>query len=272
MNEPTKLMQVCAEAARKGGEVLRQALGRRRTIEFKGATDLVTDADKASEAAILGLLRARHPGAAFLCEESGATGDSEGRLRFIVDPLDGTTNYAHGLPHFASTVAAEDEHGLAGGATYDPMRDELFLAARGGGATLNGRPIAVSETSELLRALLCTGFPYDVRAHPELPLRLFAALTDRSQGIRRSGSAALDLAYVACGRLDAFWELTLKPWDMAAGILLVAEAGGRASDLVGGEEMMRRGDLCASGAALHPQLMRAIAEVRDGVRRETGAP
>ena len=262
VSETTRLMQVCAEAARKGGEVLRLALGEHRTIEHKGPTDLVTDADKASEAAILGLLRARCPGAAFLAEESGTTGPAGGRLRFIVDPLDGTTNYAHGLPHFAANVAVEDEHGLAGAATYDPMRDELFLAARGGGATLNGRPITVSATAELLQALLCTGFPYDVHKHPDLPLRLFAAHMTRARAIRRTGSAALDLAYVACGRLDGFWELSLKPWDMAAGLLLLAEAGGLGTDFLGGAEMYARGEVCAGNPTLQPKLLAVIAEAR----------
>jgi myo-inositol-1(or 4)-monophosphatase len=259
MNE---LMRSCEEAARRGGEVLRRAFGRRRTIEYKGGIDLVTDADRASEEVLLDFLRTRFPGVAVLAEESGATGGSGGGLRFIVDPLDGTTNYAHGLPHFAVNVGVEDEAGLAAGATYDPVRDELFLAGRGMGATLNGDRIATSDRGELKGALLCTGFPYDVHQSPEMPLRLFGAYMTRARAIRRMGAAALDLAYVACGRFDGFWEMRLKPWDLAPGILLVREARGLVADFDGGQRMMETGEICAANAPLHPQLMSVLAEVR----------
>jgi myo-inositol-1(or 4)-monophosphatase len=259
-----ELMQACAEAARRGGEVLRQAFGRRRTIEYKGSgIDLVTDADRASEAALLEFIGARFPGAAVLAEESGASGGG-GRLRFIVDPLDGTTNYAHGLPHFSVNVGVEDEQGLAAGATYDPMRDELFLSARGAGATLDGARIAVSKEAELSRALLCTGFPYDVHQDADLPLRLFARYLTQARAIRRLGSAALDLAYVACGRFDGFWEMKLKPWDLAPGVLLVREAGGLVADFDGGDRVIERGEVCAAGPGLQPALLRILAEVRGG--------
>ncbi len=267
MPEASELMQVCAAAARRGGEVLVGAFGRRRTIEYKGGIDLVTDADRASEAALLEFLAARCPGAAVLAEESGASGAPGGRLRFIVDPLDGTTNYAHGLPHFAVNVGVEDEAGLLAGATYDPVRDELFLAARGRGATLNGEPIYASKRGELGQALLCTGFPYDVHQDPGPPLRLFAAYMTRARAIRRMGSAALDLAYVACGRFDGFWEMKLKPWDLAPGVLLVREAGGLVADFAGGQRMLEVGEICAANAPLHPQLMAVLSEVRAGARR-----
>jgi len=257
-------MQVCAEAARRGGEVLRRAFGRRRTIEYKGGIDLVTDADRESEAVLLEFLRARVPGSRVLAEESGASGLGDAGVRFIVDPLDGTTNYAHGLPHFAVNVGVEDEQGLAAGATYDPVRDELFLAARGQGATLNGDPIVASDRGELGRAMLCTGFPYDVHQAPELPLRLFGAYMTRARAIRRMGAAALDLAYVACGRFDGFWEMKLKAWDLAPGILLVREAGGKVADFGGGQRMMEVGEICAANAPLHPQLLAVLAEVRAG--------
>ncbi len=266
MSETRELMEACAAATRRGGAVLLGAFGRRRTIEYKSGIDLVTDADRASEEALLEFLGARFPGAAVLAEESGASGAAGGRLRFIVDPLDGTTNYAHGLPHFAVNVGVEDEGGLVAGATYDPVRDELFLAGRGRGATLNGEPIAASDRGELGRALLCTGFPYDVHRDPEPPLRLFAAYMTRARAIRRMGSAALDLAYVACGRFDGFWEMKLKPWDLAPGILLVREAGGLAADFAGGQRMLEVGEICAANAALHPHLMAVLAEVRAGPR------
>jgi len=264
VSETSELMEVCAAAARRGGEVLLGEFGRRRTIEYKSGIDLVTDADRASETALLEFLTARHPAAAILAEESGASGAAGGRLRFIVDPLDGTTNYAHGLPHFAVNVGVEDQAGLLAGATYDPVRGELFLAGRGHGATLNGGAISVSSRGDLGRALLCTGFPYDVHQHPELPLRLFAAYMTRARAIRRMGSAALDLAYVACGRFDGFWEMKLKPWDLAPGVLLVLEAGGVVADFAGGQRMLEVGEVCAANTPLHPQLMAVLAEVRAG--------
>jgi myo-inositol-1(or 4)-monophosphatase len=262
VSELNDLLELCADAARRGGAVVRERFGQRRTIELKGGIDLVTDADKASEAAILELVQARCPGAAFLAEESGASGVAAGRLRFIVDPLDGTTNYAHGLPHFAVNVSVEDERGLAAGATYDPLREELFLAARGQGATLGGQPIRASTEGELVRAVLSTGFPYDVHEDPEPPLRLFGAYMRRARAVRRMGSAALDLAYVACGRFDGFWEMKLKPWDLGPGILLVREGGGLVADFDGGQEMMKKGTVCAAGPALHARLMAVLAEVR----------
>ena len=263
MSSPSELAQACAEAARRGGEVLRARWGRRRTIEYKASgIDLVTDADRASEGALLEFLAARFPRAAVLAEESGASGAPDAELRFIVDPLDGTTNYAHGLPFFAVNVAVEDAAGLSAGATYDPMRDELFVASRGGGATLAGERIAVTHEAELARALLCTGFPYDIHREARFALDLFGAFITRARAIRRLGSAALDLAYVACGRFDGFWEMKLKPWDVGPGVLLVREAGGAVSDFDGGGRMLERGEICAGGPALYPQLMAVLAEVR----------
>src|SRR5512143_2788770 len=170
MSEESDLARACAEAARCGGKVLRERFGGRRTIDYKGGIDLVTDADRASEEALLSFLGSRFPAAGILAEESGTRGSDDAPLRFVVDPLDGTTNYAHGLPHFAVNVAALDGRGVAAGATWDPVREEMFLAARGQGATLGGAPIHVSETPELVRALLCTGFPYDVHQNWEMPL------------------------------------------------------------------------------------------------------
>jgi myo-inositol-1(or 4)-monophosphatase len=251
------LIAACADAARRGGEVLRECWGRTRTVERKGVIDLVTDADRASEAAVLGLLAERFPGVAVLAEESGRSGGGAG-LRFVVDPLDGTTNYAHGLPHFAVTVAAEDQAGLAAGATYDPMRDELFLAARGAGATLDGVPVRHSGCAALLDALLVTGFPYDIHQDHRRALDLFEAFLVRARGVRRLGSAALDLAWVACGRFDGFWESKLKPWDLAAGVLIAREAGAVASDLEGGDRILETGGVIAAAPGLHP-LMVALA-------------
>jgi myo-inositol-1(or 4)-monophosphatase len=247
-------MEGCAEAARRGGAVLLERWGKARTIAFKGGIDLVTDADTASEAALLAFLRGRFPGAAILAEESGAQG-AQGGLRFVVDPLDGTTNYAHGIPHFAVNVAAVDDRGIVAGATLDPIRGELFLSGRGEGAWLGDARIRPSACADVNRAVLVTGFPYDVHANHERPLRLFGEYLRRAQAIRRFGAAALDLAWVACGRFDGFWEPRLKPWDIAPGILLVREAGGLVTDLEGGERMLETGDVLAAPRALHPLLL-----------------
>ncbi len=259
--EVSELREACAEAARRGGAVLRERWGQVRTIELKGGIDLVTDADHASEAALLAFLRERFPGAAVLAEESGASGAGAGGLRFFVDPLDGTTNYAHGVPHFAVNVAVSDARGLAAGATYDPLRDELFTAGRGEGATLGAEPLARSERGRLEGSLLVTGFPYDVHQRPEYPLALFGAFIRRARAVRRFGSAALDLAYVAAGRFDGFWELGLKPWDVAPGILLAREAGAIVTDMWGGDTMLETGDIVAATPALHRPILDVIASV-----------
>jgi myo-inositol-1(or 4)-monophosphatase len=257
------LAEACAEAARCGGAELRARWGKARTVDKKGSIDLVTDADRASEAAVLGFLRGRFSGAAILAEESGQHGSAEdAELRFFVDPLDGTTNYAHGLPHFAVTVAVEDADGLAAGATLDPLRDELFLASRGGGATLNGQPIGHSGRVELGDALLVTGFPYDVHLEHRELLEIFEAFVTRARGVRRLGSAALDLAWVACGRFDGFWEAKLKPWDLAAGVLIGREAGATVTDLDGGVRVLETGGVLAAAPALHAALAAVIREVR----------
>ena len=218
------LLETAIEGARRAGRVLAERFHQPRTVTFKGGIDLVTDADRASESVLLSWLKQRHPDHAILAEESGATAGS--RYRWIIDPLDGTTNYTHQLPHFSVSIAVEADGELQAGVVHDPMRDELFAAARGRGATLNGTPIRASTTDRLDRSLLCTGFPYDVREHPEGPVGLVARFVALSQGIRRLGSAALDLAYLACGRYDGYFEFGLKPWDVAAGALLVSESGG----------------------------------------------
>jgi myo-inositol-1(or 4)-monophosphatase len=258
VSEVSELRAACAEAARRGGAVLRERWGQQRTIELKGGIDLVTDADRASEVALLEFLHAEFPGAAVLAEESGASGGPAGGLRFYVDPLDGTTNYAHGVPHFAVTVGVGDAAGLAAGATLDPLRDELFTAGRGEGATLGAARIRHSGRVELKGSLLVTGFPYDVHEQHELPLRLFGAFIRRARAVRRFGAAAIDLAYVACGRFDGFWELKLKPWDLAAGIVIAREAGALVTDLGGGDGLLETGDVLAAPAGLHARMLEVI--------------
>ena len=261
VSEVVELREVCVEAAKRGGAVLRERWSMKRTIELKGGIDLVTDADRASEAAILEVLRSRLPGVAILAEESGASGDASGALRFFVDPLDGTTNYAHGLPHFAVNIAVADRSGLAASATYDPLRDELFFAARGEGARLGDVRLRHSDRAELAGSLLVTGFPYDIHQHHEYPLRLFGAFLRKARAVRRFGSAALDLAYVAAGRFDGFWEQRLKPWDVAAGILIAREAGALVTDMGGGDGMLDSGDIVAATPALLAPMLDVIGSV-----------
>lgn len=225
------LSRLAEAIARDAGRVLREKFNETRSIDFKGErhTDLVTDADKASEALILSWLHREVPTHGILAEESGSV--RVGEYRWFVDPLDGTTNYAHAVPHFCVTLGVEGPlpgggTGMLAGVVFDPSRNECFVAARGEGAFLDGRRLAASGAVGLRRALMCTGFPYDVGINPDVPLGLFSRIVRQAQGIRRMGSAALDLAYVAAGRFDGFFEFGLKPWDTAAGALLVQEASG----------------------------------------------
>jgi myo-inositol-1(or 4)-monophosphatase len=256
-------LQSAILAARAGGKELERRFTLPRTIAQKSRpTDLVTDADTAAEAEILAVIRARHPSDAILAEESGATGQSSTtqlQNRWIIDPLDGTTNYAHGVPHFSVSIAYEVSGTLVVGVIYDPMRDELFAAVKGRGATLNAHPIQVSEVHGLKSALLATGFPYWLSERPEHLLSLFGAYVREAQAVRRFGSAALDLAWVAAGRYDGFFELGLKAWDLAAGVLIIEEAGGVVSGVSGEPIDLEAGHVLAANAHLHAPLL-AIAQ------------
>ncbi|MBI5015637.1 MAG: inositol monophosphatase [Deltaproteobacteria bacterium] len=250
-------MLVIAEAAaRRAGAIQRERYRTGLTVRQKGALDLVTDVDVACEEAIREVLRRRAPGTAVLGEEGGLEGD--GADRWVVDPLDGTTNYAHGFPVFCVSIAWEAGGRVRAGVVYDPLRDELFGAEEGRGSLLNGAPIRVTRTGTLEDALLATGFPYDRRTNPRNNLDAFARLTLATQGVRRGGAAALDLAYVAAGRLDGFWEPGLKPWDLAAGILLVVEAGGRVTGYAGDPFTLRDSDVVASNGPLHAPLLENV--------------
>lgn len=261
--DPAELRRHAEEMARRAGAILRDRFHKPRTIEFKGGIDLVTDADKASEREIISAIHAKFPSHRILAEESGAE-DARGSVRWIIDPLDGTTNYSHHVPHFCVSIGVEGPDGLLAGVIYDPLRDELFSAARGGGATLNGAAIRSSECDRLDRALLCTGFPYDVRENPERPLGLFSRFIRKAQAIRRMGSAALDLAYVAAGRYDGFFEFGLKAWDVAAGALIIEEAGGRVSGIRGEPLQLDAAHILAANAPLTPLLLEECRRFMEG--------
>ena len=263
------LQDAAASLAREAGAVLREGYGRAHVPERKGRIDLVTEYDRRSERLLLDAIAHRFPGHAVLAEESGASppaarasADGPPAVRWIIDPLDGTTNFAHNYPFFCVSVAAEVAGALAAGAVYDPVRDEMFCAAVGYGATLNGTPLRVSDIERVEDALLVTGFPYDIREHPERSLPLFEAFLMRAQGIRRDGSAALNLCYLAAGRFDGFWEGHLSPWDMAAGVLIVREAGGVVTDYQGDMFRLERPQILASNARIHEEMKTVLAEAR----------
>lgn len=240
-------------AARAAGAIHQEHVGRALNVQSKSTVgDLVTEVDALAEAEIRRIILERHPGHAILGEEEGLVGG--GGARWIVDPLDGTVNYAHGFPVYCASVAFEQDGALRVGAVFDPTRDELFTASRGGGAFLNGAPIRVSGTKELsMPAMLATGFPYNI-AQDATNLELLRRALALGLPVRRAGAAALDLCSVACGRFDGYWELGLKPWDAAAGALIVREAGGRVTDRAGADEAF--GDmLIASNSSLHDELL-----------------
>jgi myo-inositol-1(or 4)-monophosphatase len=252
------------DAAREAGALLLSYLGSLPGVETKGeAVNLVTDADRASEALLVKRLDAALPGASILAEE-GSGVDRGGAARWIVDPLDGTTNFAHAYPVFCVSIALEVDGERALAVIYDPTRDEMFTARRGRGAFLNGEPLAVTGTPRLDEALLVTGFPYDVRTTPRSNIPQFTRFLAASRAVRRDGSAALDLAYLAAGRFDGFWEEGLAPWDIAAGTLLVEEAGGRVSGYRGDPVDLDAGNLVAANPRLHPVLVAELTAIEDG--------
>lgn len=251
-------LPTASDAARRGGAVLLAHLkeGKKPAVTAKAQKDFVTEADRDAEDAVLALIRSRYPDHGILAEESHPSPGTG--AEWIIDPLDGTTNFIHSYPFFGTSVAVRTAGEVVAGAVYDPIRDELFAARRGGGATLNGSPIQVSRVSRLEEALLVTGFPF--RVIDQLPrfLDSLQRLIHASAGVRRDGSAALDCCYVACGRLDGFWEGSLSAWDIAAGALMVEEAGGRVSDFEGKRRFLDTGDIVASPATIHRSFLNEV--------------
>jgi myo-inositol-1(or 4)-monophosphatase len=250
----SKELETALSAARRAGDVLRAGFGREHAITYKGELDLVTEVDEEAERMIREELLGTFPTHGMLAEE-GRELAGEGNARWIVDPLDGTTNYAHGLPIFCVSIALERDGEVVLGVVHDPMGEETFVAERSRGATLSGRPISVSDTDEPIRALIATDFPYDRERMPET-LELFGRFSALSRGMRRLGAAALDLCFVAAGRLDGYYMRGVRPWDLAAGSLIVREAGGKLTDYRGDELALDGGEIVASNGRLHSAMTR----------------
>ena len=246
-------LEKAVEAAREAGHLQIESLNRGHTVTYKGETDLVTEVDRACEDAIVRILGEAFPSHDFLLEETPSLPSGSSYL-WVVDPLDGTTNYTHRFPHFCCSIALQHHHETVVGVVYDPLLDELFTAIRGGGAFLNGLPIEVSSEDRLIRCLLATGFPYDIASIADNNIARFSRMLPHAQGIRRCGSAALDLCYLASGRLDGYWVVQLALWDAAAGILLVEEAGGCVTDLHGQAPSLPVGGLVGSNGRIHQEL------------------
>ena len=260
MSSPERRLAI--EAARAAGALLRSELTGARQIAFKGTpTNLVTEMDARAEALVLGRIRAAFPADAILSEEMGAAAGDSGR-RWIVDPLDGTTNYAHGIPLFGVSIALEVAGRVELGVIYDPNQDELFVAERGAGAFANDRTLAVSRAATLNENLLASGFPYNLRETDDNNVTEFVAFSLRAQGIRRMGSAVLYLAWLASGRFDGYWELRTGPWDVAAGSLLVEEAGGRVTAIDGGPLRLDQPSIVASNGRIHDEMLGVLREIR----------
>jgi len=253
------LLNIAVRAARRAGDIIVRSLNRLDSIKVssKGRNDFVSEVDRAAEQDIIDTVRRAYPEHAFLAEESGRTGESD--TVWIIDPLDGTTNFLHGFPVFGVSIAVQEKGRLSHGVIYDPLRQELFTATRGAGAQLDGRRIRVSDQRTLERSLVGTGFPFLGKTDDlERYMPMLRTVIESTAGVRRPGAACLDLAYVAAGRLDGFWELGLKPWDMAAGALMIVEAGGLVADFDGREEFLQTGEIIAGTPRVFEALRRAL--------------
>ncbi len=258
------------EVVTRAGAIQAAHFGKLQHIEKKGDIDLVTEVDLEIERMFRALVAERFPSHRILAEEFGAgtEGEAGSRYCWLFDPVDGTTNYAHGMPIFCSSLALEIDGRVEAAAVFDPSRQELFTAERGGGARLNGAPLRVSASEQLIDSMLCTGFPYNVHAIVEEIVGLFAEFVGRARAVRRLGSAAIDLCYVGAGRLDGFWERLLSPWDIAAGALIVEEAGGKVTGFDGGLFTPRSGEIVASNGRIHAAMLDTIAKYRSRKRTE----
>jgi myo-inositol-1(or 4)-monophosphatase len=256
--ELVEIEKIAIRAARAAGRIHLKRLSHITVARKTNAIDLVTEADREAEAAAIEVLQRAFPAHAILAEESGPSASSSSDHRWIIDPLDGTTNFAHGYPQFCVSIAYERRNKLQVGVVLDAFKRELFVASRGGGARLNSQPIRVTRTNSLEHSLMLTGFPYDRRERRRFYLAFWEAFMMRTHGIRRTGSAALDLCWVACGRVDAFWEFGLKAWDVAAGALIVEEAGGHVSNMEGSLLDLTAGRIVASNGRLHQAMLETI--------------
>lgn len=247
--------KIAFRAALEAGKLLKERLGDVRVLDYKAAFNIVTDVDNASERTIVEILKSECPDDQILAEESGLISKGKNDRRWLIDPLDGTTNFAHTYPFFAVSIGLEEAGERVLGVVYNPMTDELFWAEKGGGAWLNDEKISVSDAKTMNVSLLATGFPPDTETAARTNMLQFKTITNMSHGVRRDGSAALDLSFVAAGRLDGFWELKLAPWDIAAGSLIVEEAGGRVTNLSGGPLDMSTGHILATNAKIHDEVV-----------------
>jgi myo-inositol-1(or 4)-monophosphatase len=252
------MVNIAVKAARRAGRIINQAAGDldALTVRHKSLNDLVSEVDRAAEAAIIDTLQTAYPGHAILAEERGASGQSE--HVWVIDPLDGTTNYLHGFQQYSVSVALLHKGVITHGVIYDPCRNDLYTATRGRGAYLNDKRLRVSRREKLIDALIGTGFPFRMFEHLDAYASMLKELMTKTAGVRRAGSAALDLANVAAGRLDGFWEIGLAPWDMAAGCLMITEAGGLVGDLEGNQDFLESGNLVAGSPKIFAQLVQAV--------------
>ncbi len=266
MNKDDRFLQVAIAAAKEAGQIQMLHYGQTHSVEYKGEFNPVTEVDKRCDQTITQIILQSFPDHDLLTEESPF--EKKGSpWKWIIDPLDGTTNYLHGYPCFCVSIGLEAEGEMSLGVVYDPIHDELFLAEKGKGAFLNGNRIFVSREHVLDRSFLSTGFPYDVQENPDAYLPYFRQFIRQSLAIRRPGSAAIDLCYVAAGRFDGFWELKLHPWDMAAGALLITEAGGKVTDFKGQPMSIYAGETLASNGLIHEQMLQAIQEIEEKMGR-----
>jgi myo-inositol-1(or 4)-monophosphatase len=259
------MIQLARDAALEAGAFLKESVGKVRQIErkFGQETNLVTEIDKKAEEIIINAIRKKYPDHDFLAEESGSHNKTS-EVRWIIDPLDGTLNFTHGVPLYSVSIAVEVRGEVVAGVVYEPNLGELFAAEKGKGAFLNGKRIRVSSVDNLIESMVVTGFPYTIQSNPGNAIEHFVNLLMHAQGVRRLGSAAVDLCYVACGRFEAFWEVTLSPWDMAAGVLIVEEAGGRFTDFRGAPTTIYNKQVLTSNGIVHDKVVEILAMGSEG--------